>query len=457
MKYAQEFTEKTQQLISEQQNRRNTIRQNLNRQEEAKLRSQQQYQDYELARSRAAYLKTQTMERLDEYLLSFEQQFTQKGGKIIWAEDASQVQNAVLDILQNEGLKEVVAGKSVIAEELGLYAALANKGIHLKYSSLEDSLLRLKQGKRYHMNSPLLHLSADEIHNSPAHLSEESADKKGILSVLSKDLRKIYRPSQVNICEADFLVADAGGISISENEGDTSMASAFSKIQIVLAGIERVLPSLDDLDLFWSLLAHNRSAQVLCNYNTLYLSPKRPEEQDGAELLYLILVDNGRSDLLANPSKRQSLNCIRCGACESVCPVLQQVGESPYQNTYAGPIGAVITPQVKGLKDFQHLSQASTLCGACKSVCPVKIDLPKLLLENRRQAVEESKVSRQEKSKVAWWRYLMSSANNFSLWRKRFSHLVLGQFSRTPSSASPKAAQQSFSKQWKKQQKNKSS
>jgi L-lactate dehydrogenase complex protein LldF len=225
--------------------------------------------------------------------------------------------------------------------------------------------------------------------------------------VARQKLREKYRQAEVGITGANFIIADIGGIAITENEGNGRLSCAWPKTHIVIVGIEKVLPSIKDLDLFWPLLSTFGTGQKVTVYNSIVTGPKKGDEEDGPEEMYVILLDNGRTNILANEKARESLYCIRCGACLNACPVYKNIGGHTYGTTYSGPIGSVITPHLKDMDEWKHLSYASSLCGNCTEVCPVKINLHELLLDNRQEAVADKHSTYAERMAWTFWKQAM--------------------------------------------------
>jgi L-lactate dehydrogenase complex protein LldF len=225
--------------------------------------------------------------------------------------------------------------------------------------------------------------------------------------VAREKLRKKYVQAEVGVTGANFIIADAGAVAVTENEGNARLSTAWPKTHIVVVGIEKMIPSLTDLALFWPLLATYGTGQRLTVYNTIIAGPRQPGETDGPEEMYVILLDNGRTNILANEKSRESLYCIRCGACLNACPVYKNIGGHSYGTTYSGPIGSVITPHLKELDEWKHLSYASSLCGNCTEVCAVKINLHELLLENRHEAVEQGYSNFAERTAWKAWKQAM--------------------------------------------------
>jgi L-lactate dehydrogenase complex protein LldF len=222
-------------------------------------------------------------------------------------------------------------------------------------------------------------------------------------------LRKKYVQAEVGVTGANFIISDIGAVAVTENEGNARLSCAFPKTHIVIVGIEKMIPSLTDLALFWPLLSTFGTGQKITSYNSIISGPRQPGETDGPEEMYVILLDNGRTNILDNPVQRESLYCIRCGACLNACPIYKNIGGHAYGATYSGPIGSVITPNLQGMADYKHLSFASSLCGNCTEVCAVKINLHELLLDNRKASVDEGLTSFAERA--AWKMWKLASLN----------------------------------------------
>jgi len=362
-----------------------------------------QYSNLELARNRAALTRWKTIENLDKYLIEFESNFIKAGGKVIWALDVTDALEAVLEILKKSGAKEIIKSKTNTASEIGLNAFLENEGYKFSETDTGDFILQEAEESGTHMVMPALHKSTKEIATLlHAKLGlPADAEANGIVRFIRDHLRDKFQSADVGITGCNFLVADPGSIVILENEGNAQLTASLPKTHIVLAGIDKMLPTLSDLDLFLPLLSTYGTGQNITSYNNIISSPKQANEQDGPEELFVILLDNGRSDVLAHEQQRQALSCIKCGACQSVCPVYHSAGVQDFPS----PIAAVTLPLQN--PEMQHLSHASTLCGACKDVCPVKIDIPRLLLQNRKLFVDKGEVSRTEKWFYFAWKKAM--------------------------------------------------
>lgn len=385
---------------------RQIINNNIGKYKVAVSNGRKQYDNYELARTRAAMLKWKVLENLDKYLLEFEANTQRKGTKVIWCEDVEGAQKEVMSILKANDAKMIVKAKSMATEEIGLNELLKHQGIESIETDLGEYIQQLDGEKPYHIVTPAMHKSKEDIADLFARKLGTSPDlTPEQLSLHARMLlRDKYTEAKVGITGANFLIADTGSISITENEGNARLTTAFPKVHIVVVGIEKIIPNLTDLDLFLPLLATAGTGQRITAYNTIISGPAGKEEADGPKEMYVLLLDNGRTELLAQHEQRQALGCIRCGACLNACPVYKNIGGHSYQTTYSGPIGSVITPHLRGMEEYKHLSYASTLCGNCTEVCPVKIDIHNLLLFNRRDAV---------KSKLNKW----TENNGWKLWR----------------------------------------
>ncbi|TYZ12515.1 iron-sulfur cluster-binding protein [Hymenobacter lutimineralis] len=367
------------------------------------------YRDHELARERASYLKAKAINHLDDYLLEFERNFTAQGGRVIWAQNAEEALLEIGKIMARKHARTVVKAKSMTTEEIHLNSFLEKHGIESIETDLGEYIVQLNGERPYHIVTPAMHLSKQDIANIfVKHLGiQPTDDAQELVLTARRLLRQKYTTAEVGITGGNFLIADVGGVAVTENEGNARLSATFPKTHIAIVGIEKVIPRLQDLDLFWPLLSTSGTGQQLTVYNTVYTGPRQPLEKDGPEEMYVVLLDNGRTNLLEQPDKREALHCIRCGACLNVCPVYKNIGGHTYETTYSGPIGSVISPHLAGMEENKHLSFASSLCGACTSVCPVKINLHNLLLKNRQQAVSQGFTDKEERRAVGFWLYGM--------------------------------------------------
>ncbi len=348
--------------------------------------------DWQQARQSAAETKYQAINHLDEHLESLADKLEARGTIVHWASTGPQARDIVRKIIKDKKAKSVIKSKAMTSEEIHLNEALEKDGFEVVESDLGEYIVQLREEAPYHIVFPAMHLTRDEISDLFKNKlgSADTSDPEELTMIARDALREKYIQADVGITGANFAIAETGMISITENEGNARLTAALPKTMISLLGIEKILPKMEDLALFLPMLSTAGASQKLTGYNTMYGGPKQPGEVDGPEEYHVILLDNRRTELLADPEQRDALHCIRCGACLNVCPIFKNVGGHTYGTTYSGPIGSVITPHLRGLQDWKHLSGSSSLCGACTETCPVKIDLHHHLLHNRRNAsVEE--------------------------------------------------------------------
>jgi len=370
---------------------RTTISRNISQYEKNFTKGKLQYKNLELAKKRVASSKHKAINELDKYLTEFEANFTLRGGKIIWAPNAEEAIKEILALLRKYDAKTVVKSKSMITEELELNEHIEKAGIEVIETDLGEFIVQLAKEKPYHIITPVMHKSKEDVaalfHQKFG--TDINATPEQITSFVRKLLRKKFTSADVGITGANFIIADIGGIALTENEGNALMSMSFPQVHIAIAGIDKMIPSIRDLDNIWPLLATHGTGQRLSAYNTIITGPKQEYEKEGPAELYVVLVDNGRTELLKQTEQRKAMLCIRCGACLNFCPVYKNIGGHTYNTTYSGPIGSVITPHMKGMDDYKHLSFASSLCGRCTEVCPVNINLHELLLFNRRDVIKK--------------------------------------------------------------------
>jgi L-lactate dehydrogenase complex protein LldF len=370
-----------------------------------------QFTDVNITRERAKNIKWEAIENLDKYLLEFEQKITARGATVIWANDTAEAQEAIGKICRERNCKTLVKSKSMVTEEIHLNDFLEASGIESVETDLGEYIQQLDGEPPYHIVTPAMHKSKEDVAKLFANKLGTKPDltPEELTQVARIKLREKYTEAQVGVTGANFLIADVGGIAITENEGNGRLSCAWPKTHIAVVGIEKMIPSMHDLPLFWPLLATYGTGQKVTVYNSILTGPKQAGESDGPEEMFVILLDNGRTNLLANPTAREALYCIRCGACLNACPVYKNIGGHSYETTYSGPIGKVITPYLSGVDEYKHLSNASSLCGNCTEVCPMRINLHELLLDNRHEAVTQGTSTLAER--VAWKAWMVASLN----------------------------------------------
>jgi L-lactate dehydrogenase complex protein LldF len=408
---------------------RKKINFNIGRYNAVVPQGKQQFGELNLARERAKNIKWRAIETLDQQLEDFEANFTRRGGRVIWAENSDQALAEILSICKEKNCRTIVKSKSMVTEELKLNHFLEDNGIESVETDLGEYIQQLDGEPPYHIVTPAMHKSKEDV----AKLFYEKLHTKPNLTpeqltlVAREQLRKKYVQAEIGITGANFLISDIGGIAVTENEGNARLSASFPKTHIVIAGIEKIIPSMTDLGLFWPLLATYGTGQRITVYNTIITGPRQTGETDGPEEMILILLDNGRTNILASPRSRESLYCIRCGACLNACPIYKNIGGHAYGTTYSGPIGSVITPHLRDMGEWKHLSYASSLCGNCTEVCAVKINLHELLLENRYEAVEEGYTSIPER--MAWkvWRKASLNRNLMNMGSAKMKNWVVNK------------------------------
>ncbi len=431
---------------------RAVIKFNMSKYDAAVDRGMKRYSDLDLAKTRASHVKSQAINHLYDYLLQFEKNITSNGATVIWAENTSEAIESIKKILIENQSKTVVKSKSMTTEEIDLNDHLEEIGVESLETDLGEYIVQLAGEKPYHIVTPCMHKSRQDI----AELFTEKFDTpqgsspEYLTAWVRKKLRAKFTTADVGITGANFLVADVGGIALTENEGNALMSVSFPKIHIVIAGIEKIVPKMQDLGLMWPILAAHGTGQQISVYNTLITGPKRSEETDGPEKMFVILLDNKRSELYGNDEQYPVLKCIRCGACLNACPVYRNIGGYTYDATYSGPIGSVITPFFKGLKEYNHLSSACSVCGKCTEVCPVKIPLHHMLLINRRDAVRAGAGGFIWNQGMKGFEFAFSKRKRLDLLggKTKNTFALLSANALGEKKQIPKLADQSFSNQW---------
>lgn len=358
------------------------------------------YASWQDARQAAGDIKWEAVNHLDRYLDQFAQNAAARGTHVFWAQDDKEARDYILEVCKKHGAK-IIKSKTMTSEEIHLNDALHEAGFEVVESDLGEYIVQLREEAPYHFVFPAMHLTRQQVSDLfQEKLGTAPTDSPEELTMIARRvLRSKYLEADIGITGANFLVADTGSISITENEGNARLTMSLPRVLISISGIEKVIPNLEDLALLLPMLATCGAGQPLTGYNTMLTGPRAEGESDGPEEVHIVLLDNGRTNLLADPEQRDALHCIRCGACLNVCPIFKNVGGHAYGTTYQGPIGSVITPHLRGLQEWKHLSGASSLCGACTEACPVKIDLHHHLLHNRRNAAAEKPLPAEQ---MAW-------------------------------------------------------
>ncbi|MBT3384641.1 MAG: lactate utilization protein [Prolixibacteraceae bacterium] len=369
---------------------RKTINFNISKYHEAVKKGKLRYSNLDLAKERASFLKGKVVANLAKYIEEFEKNAKKNGIEIIWARNGKEAVSEIIKILKKVDAKLVVKSKSMISEEIELNNEIEKVNVEPVETDLGEFIVQVAGEKPYHILTPAMHKSKEDVaklFNEKFETPPDSSPEELTLFVRKK-LRKKFTSAEIGITGANFLIADVGGVALTENEGNGFMSLAFPKVHIVITGLEKILPSIKHLPLFFPMLSTLGTGQQVTVYNSLLTGPKKYNEINGPEKMVVVLLDNGRTDIAQEKEHSQALKCVRCGACLNACPIYKNVGGYTYNTTYSGPIGAVITPFFQGFDKYNHLSFACTVCGACSEVCPVKIPLHNLLLLNRKKSVD---------------------------------------------------------------------
>jgi L-lactate dehydrogenase complex protein LldF len=348
--------------------------------------------DWEELREAGRALKERVLRHLDTHLVALEESVQRAGGVVHWARDAEECNRIVGDIVASHGVDEVVKAKSLTTEETGLNEALEQRGIRAWETDLAQLIIQLGHDTPSHILVPAIHKNREQIRalfartlpDAPPDLSD---DPRELAETARTHLRKLFLSARVGISGVNFAVADTGTVSVVESEGNGRMCTTLPEVLISVMGIEKVIPTWEDLEVYLQLLPRSSTAERMNPYTSLWTGVS---EGDGPREFHLVLVDSGRTHVLADEIGRQALNCIRCSACLNVCPVYERTGGHAYGSTYPGPIGAILTPMLSGMTEAGSLPYASSLCGACYEVCPVKINIPEVLVHLRHEEVARS-------------------------------------------------------------------
>ncbi len=344
--------------------------------------------EFEALRDQARDLKNHTLANLDFYLERYERKTTEAGGHVHWAATAAEARKIVLDICKSVDAKNITKGKSMISEEIALNDAIEAAGLNVVETDLGEYIVQLRKEPPSHIIAPAVHVLRSEVEDAfrekHKHLPDERrlTEPSDLLNEARQVLREKYMEAEVGITGANFLIAETGSSVIVTNEGNGDLTQTLAKVHIVVASIEKVVPTLEDASSILRVLARSATGQDFSSYTTFSTGPRRPEDLDGPEQYHVVILDNGRSELLGGEFQ-DALRCIRCGACMNHCPVYHAVGGHSYGWVYPGPIGSVLTPTFLGVEEAGHLPNASTFCGRCESVCPMRIPLPKMMRHYR--------------------------------------------------------------------------
>jgi L-lactate dehydrogenase complex protein LldF len=393
----------------------NAVKYTTERLKSKKLEAASELGGWEEWREKGRQIREHTISHLDHYLRQFVDNARQAGVQVYFAKDAQEAAQITVDIAKKKQAKRVVKSKSMVSEEIHINHELEAQGIQAIETDLGEYIIQLAKETPSHIIIPAIHKTRKQIQA----LFEEAGgvglttETKNLTAFARKTLRAEFLQADVGITGCNFAIAQTGSIVLFTNEGNGRMVTTFPKTHIVLMGMERILPTIADLEVMATLLPRSATGQKLTAYMTVLTGPRRVDEQDGAEEMHLIIVDNGRSKQLGDPKFQTILHCIRCGACLNVCPVYRHIGGHAYGSVYPGPIGAVLTPLLDDTGKHADLPYASSLCGACYEACPVKIPLHDLLVYLRQRNVAAGKAKGLERAAFAGYRHAFSSAKRY--------------------------------------------
>jgi L-lactate dehydrogenase complex protein LldF len=376
--------------------------------------------EFDAIRDQAKAIKDHTLANLDLYLERYEAKVVESGGVVHWAETAEDMRRIVLDICRRVGAKQVNKGKTMIAEEVGLNPFLEDQGLTLVETDLGEYIIQLRGETPSHIIAPAIHVTVPEVdalfRRTHTHLppDRDLSDLATMLAEARAVLRRKYFEAEVGITGANMLIAETGQSVIVTNEGNGDLSQTLPRVHIVLASLEKIVPTLEDAGQILRVLARSATGQEMSVYTTFSRGPRRAEDPDGPEEYHVILLDNGRTGMIGTQFQ-DMLRCIRCGACMNHCPVYQSIGGHAYGWVYPGPMGAVLTPSLIGVEEGGQLPNASTFCGRCEEVCPMRIPLPKMMRHWREREFEKRLTPGAARFGLGFWAFLAARPGLYRL------------------------------------------
>jgi L-lactate dehydrogenase complex protein LldF len=372
--------------------------------------------NFEEIRSAGAAIRDRVLKNLDAYLFQFEQAAQARGAIVHWAETGDDVNRIVRDIALQNGVKKIIKSKSMLGEESNLNHFLQQAGLDVRETDLGEYILQISGETPSHIIAPAIHKSKEDVGELFERVHQ--MPRKQTIPEMCREARMMLRPhflsADMGISGANFLIAETGSVMIVTNEGNGRMTTTMPRIHVAITGIEKVVPTLEDVSVLLRLLTRSATGQAISNYISMLTGARAPNDSDGPEQFHIVIVDSHRTELLASEMK-EALRCIRCGACMNHCPVYEVIGGHTYGWVYPGPIGSVLTPMYAGLEKTSELPHASTLCGACAVVCPVKIPLPELVRKLREKAFERKLRPGSERASIKAWGYVAARPRLYAL------------------------------------------
>jgi L-lactate dehydrogenase complex protein LldF len=400
---------------------------------QARLNAAADTPNWEEMRTKGKAIKDHTIAHLDHYLDTLSEKVEQNGGTVFFAENAEEARQYITKLAKASKIETVIKAKSMVSEEMSLTENLIDSGFEAVETDLGEYIIQLAGETPYHLIAPAVHKSRKDV----AELLDNNfvdgdrvPDATELTMLAREKLRDVFARADMSVTGVNFAVAESGSIVLVTNEGNGRMTTSVPRIHVAVMGMEKIVPSIQDLSTMLRILIRSATGQRISTYVTMINGPKTPEEEEGPDEFHLVIMNNGREKLLRDPQLRESLNCIRCGACLNACPVYRKVGGHAYGWVYPGPIGAIVTPVLTGLKDASNLPSASSLCGACHEVCPVKINIPRMLLELRYRTAEGSTDPKERTStfmeRAIWkiWRVGMMGRRRFD-WGAHIAYLLM--------------------------------
>jgi L-lactate dehydrogenase complex protein LldF len=371
---------------------------------------------FEELRRASEAIRNRGLAALDVWLLRFEEEATRRGSKVLWAKDAEEIRRHVLEICARHGVKKAIKSKSMVSEEAGLNEALEANGVTPVETDLGEYIIQLAKEPPSHIIAPAIHKDKEQVSDLFAehHRRPRLTDTEALTREAREMLRAHFLSAELGISGGNFLVAETGSVALVTNEGNGRMVTTLPKVHVAITGIEKVIPTLEDLSTLNRVLPRSATGQEIENYFTIVTGPRREGDLDGPEHMYVIVVDNGRTRLVGG-DMQDMLRCIRCGACMNHCPVFQTVGGHAYGWVYPGPMGSVLTPVYQGIENALDLPQAATLCGACEVACPVRIPLPELLRKLRERQMQAGLRPWRERAGFRLWAFAAKRPRLYAL------------------------------------------
>ncbi len=389
--------------------------------------------EWEELRDKGKSIKDHTIAHLDYYLGMLADNVEKNGGSVYFAENADEARQYIIDLAHARNIKTIIKSKSMVSEEMALAESLNDEGFETVETDLGEYIIQLAGETPYHLIAPAVHksrLEVAELLDDDYKSGDRVPDATELTMMARQKLRGVFARADMSVTGVNFAVAESGSIALVTNEGNGRMSTTVPRVHVAVMGMEKIIPSIQDLSTMLRILIRSATGQRISTYVTMVNGSRASDEEVGPEEFHLVIMNNGRQNLLADPQLRESLNCIRCGACLNACPVYRKVGGHAYGWVYPGPIGAIVTPMMTGLKDASDLPAASSLCGACLDACPVKINIPRMLLELRHRTAEGSADPAERTSSAAergiWklWRAGMMGRKRFDM-GARLSWLLL--------------------------------